>query len=138
MITPCIGALRTLTKDLNEMIGNYRTTRHSSPDKMRDILKIIESLDKYRVYEVREGRTFDNKCDPVVDSQSLGLESLFWGNQSGLKEYNKEFKTKQKAYQGPDIAHTVPHTAFPRHPGTAVATQSPSEDSVSKSVSAIE
>ncbi|KAG9081845.1 hypothetical protein FRC06_005366 [Ceratobasidium sp. 370] len=97
MITPCIGALRTLTKDLNEMIGNYRTTRHSSPDKMRDILKIIESLGKYKVYEVCEGRTFDNKCDPIVDSQSLGLE-----------EYNKEFKRKQKAYQGPDIAHTSP------------------------------
>ncbi|KAG9123824.1 hypothetical protein FRC07_013844 [Ceratobasidium sp. 392] len=132
MITPCIGALRTLTRDFNEMIGNYRTTHHSSPDKTRDILKIIESLEKYKVYEVHEGRTFDNKCDPIVDAQSLGLESLFWGKLSGLKEYNKEFKARQKAYQGPDIAHTVPHTAFPRYPGAAVATQSTLNGSTSQ------
>ncbi|KAG8706259.1 hypothetical protein FRC09_002499 [Ceratobasidium sp. 395] len=132
MITPCIAALRTLTNDVNEMIGNYRTTRHSSPDKMRDILKIIDSLEKYKVYEVQKGRTFDGKCDPVVDAQALGLAGLLWGNAPGLKEYNKVFKAKQKAYQGPDIAHTTPHTAFPRHPGAA-ASQSLSNDSGPKS-----
>ncbi|QRV82401.1 hypothetical protein RhiJN_10416 [Ceratobasidium sp. AG-Ba] len=124
MITPCIGALRTLTKDFNDMIGNYRTTRHSSPDKTRDILKIVGSLEKYDVHEIIVGRTFDNKCEPIVDAQSLGLESLFWGTTSGLREYNKEFKSRQNAYRGPDIAHTIPHATLPRQPDAAIAIRS--------------
>ncbi|KAG9118592.1 hypothetical protein FRC07_006824 [Ceratobasidium sp. 392] len=70
-------------------------------NKMRDMLKLIESLEKYEVYEIKERRTFDDKCKPVVDAQSLGLE-------------------------GPDIAHTVPHTEFPRYPSSTAVGQSSS------------
>ncbi|KAG8736220.1 hypothetical protein FRC10_009557 [Ceratobasidium sp. 414] len=127
MITPCIAALRTLTKDLNGMIGNYRTTRHSSPDKMRDILKLIDSLKKYEVYNIKPGRTFDNKGGPVVDAESVGLEGLLWGNMPALTEYNKDFRMRQQAYRGPDITKTVPYTTLPRHPGATATSKDDSK-----------
>lgn len=119
MVSPCIAALRALAKDLSSMLGNYRSTHHSEPEKLLGIQKVMDSLKKYNVYGIESGRTFDDKDEPVQDIESIGMEKLLFGNSPALEEYNREFKRKQKIYRGPSISKTCPHTSLPRDPSSA-------------------
>ncbi|KAF8593298.1 hypothetical protein BDV93DRAFT_429166, partial [Ceratobasidium sp. AG-I] len=93
MISPCIAALRALAKDLNSMLGNYRSTQHTDPERFLGIQKVMDSLTKYNVYNIELGRTFDEKDKPVEDIESIGMAKVFFGNPNALDEYNKEFRT---------------------------------------------
>ncbi|QRV80703.1 hypothetical protein RhiJN_08718 [Ceratobasidium sp. AG-Ba] len=116
VISPCVEALRALSRDLNSTIGSYLDLKHSSPDTSMDIQKIIDSLDRHHVYRIQPGRTLEGKDDPVPDIETLGMTKLLDGYPSGLSEYNKLFKASQNSLRQPCVSQMISHTTLPQTP----------------------
>ncbi|KAG8699950.1 hypothetical protein FRC09_006271 [Ceratobasidium sp. 395] len=123
VISPCTEALRALVKDLNGMLGTYLGSKHTTPNIAPDIEKIIDSLDKHKVYSLQPGRTYEGQDEPTKDAESVGFHLLFDAKSSSLSQYNKSFKTTQAAYKRPVVSEMVAHTSLPRRPPPA-----PSQD----------
>ncbi|KAG8694878.1 hypothetical protein FRC11_001899 [Ceratobasidium sp. 423] len=115
-ISPCTEALRNLVRDLSGTLGTYLGTKHTSPDISLDVDKLIRNLDNHNVYRLRPGRTFNGKDSPATDMQSLGMQKLMDGRNSGINEYNRQFKSMQDAYRVPPVSQTIPHPSLPRRP----------------------
>ncbi|KAG8718117.1 hypothetical protein FRC09_013140, partial [Ceratobasidium sp. 395] len=82
VISPCTEALRALVKDLNGMLGTYLGSKHTTPNIAPDIEKIIDSLDKHKVYSLQPGRTYEGQDEPTKDAESVGFHLLFDGKSS--------------------------------------------------------
>lgn len=102
-IAPCIDILRQLANQLNRDIGSYQGTSHRAADLMKDIDILMESLQKYGVYNMTLGRVLDEDDAPAVDVISKGLELLTHGASSPLKDFNEAFKTLQRRRKVPPL-----------------------------------
>ncbi|KAG9120580.1 hypothetical protein FRC07_003872, partial [Ceratobasidium sp. 392] len=108
-ISPCVEALRALARDLNKMLGRHVGTKHTSPDLSTDIATLISDLEDKQVYQIKVGRDFGNKDEPVPDVEDIGLSSLFDDSPSALDEYNHSFQITQRAYRRPVVSAMVSH-----------------------------
>ncbi|KAB5587705.1 hypothetical protein CTheo_8854 [Ceratobasidium theobromae] len=115
-ISPCTEALRNLVRDLNGSLGTYLGTKHTNPDISLDITKLIHSLEDHKVYQLTRGRTFENEDEPAIDAESVGLQKLLDGQTSGLREYNRLFKSTQETHRQPVASEMAAHTSLPRTP----------------------
>ncbi|KAG8683088.1 hypothetical protein FRC09_016299 [Ceratobasidium sp. 395] len=121
IILPCTKAHHVLVKDLNGMLGTYLGSKHTTPNIAPDIGKIIDSLDKHKVYCLLPRRTYEGQDEPTKDAESAGFHLLFDGKSSSLSQYNKSFKATQVAYKQPVVSEMVAHTLLPRCPPPALS-----------------
>lgn len=94
MVAPTVNVLRQLATSMHEEIGSRQGSKHSNPNIVKDIHKLMHSLDDLDVYRYKEGRVLDDDEKPVPDSVSTGLAALSHGTGTNpLAEFNASWAT---------------------------------------------
>ncbi|KAI0309837.1 hypothetical protein OF83DRAFT_1232886, partial [Amylostereum chailletii] len=92
-IAPCIQVLRALATSVNGMFGAKQGDRHATPDLTNDVDALMTSIWENQVYTVCLCREFADDDPPAVDAMAAGAQSLTWGANSPLKQFNEQMVT---------------------------------------------
>ncbi len=77
MIAPTVEVLRRLSKMFHATLGVDQGTKHAPADLAKDIKALMDSLESYGVYTLKEGRIFDDASEQgATDVVEVGMHAL--------------------------------------------------------------
>ncbi|KAF5322177.1 hypothetical protein D9619_001073 [Psilocybe cf. subviscida] len=123
MVAPTVDILRRLSKQFNDILGVDQGTKHAPAELSKDIISLMDNLKENKVYQLTEGRVFEDKTQLAKDVVAVGLDALSYSEQNPLQDYNNSFRRLQRKRQTTPVP--IPRTNDTSPPNSPSPTTSP-------------